>query len=245
MTIEVLIAPAKLTLSLRMVGIRDDGRHLVNAEMVALDLADELEVSPSAGADGRLTIEDRTGGLPVPGGPDDLVTRALQLAGRTADVVVRKAIPAGAGLGGGSADAAAVLRWAGFTDVVVAAGIGADVSFCLVGGRARVSGIGEVVEPLPFRDQVFTLLTPTVSCPTPAVYRRWDEMGGPAGDHGNDLEPAAVDLVPELVRWRDALGDATGQRPRLAGSGSTWFVEGEYPGDGRRIVRTVPPPVPV
>ena len=244
MTIEALVAPAKLTLSLRMVGIRDDGYHLVDAEMVTLDLADELEVSPPAGAEGQLTIEDRTGGLSVPGGPEDLVTRALHLVGRTADVVVRKAIPAGAGLGGGSADAAAVLRWAGFTDLVAAAGIGADVSFCLVGGRARVSGIGEVVKPLPFRDQAFTLLTPTVGCPTPDVYRRWDEMGGPLGDYGNDLEPAAMDLVPELAEWRDALGDATGRRPRLAGSGSTWCVAGEYPGAGRRIVRTIPTTVP-
>ena len=244
MTAEVLVAPGKLTLSLRMVGLRDDGYHLIDAEMVALDLADELEVGPPSGVDGGLVIEDQTGGLRVPGGPDDLVARALRLAGRTADVVVRKAIPAGAGLGGGSADAAAVLRWAGFTDVAAAAGIGADVAFCLVGGRARVTGIGEVVEPLPFRDQAFTLLTPPVGCPTPAVYRRWDEMGGPVGDHGNDLEPAAVDLMPELVRWRDRLGDATGQRPRLAGSGSTWFVEGEYPGDGRRVVRTVPPTAP-
>ena len=118
MIIEALVAPAKLTLSLRVVGIRDDGYHLVDAEMVTLDLADELEVSPPAGAEGQLTIEDRTGGLSVPGGPEDLVTRALHLVGRTADVVVRKAIPAGAGLGGGSADAAAVLRWAGFTDLV-------------------------------------------------------------------------------------------------------------------------------
>ena len=241
MTTEVLVAPAKLTLSLRMVGLRADGYHLIDAEMVALDLADELVVGPPTGG-GTLTIEDLTGGggLTVPGGPDNLVAQALRLVDRTADVVVHKVIPAGSGLGGGSADAAAVLRWAGLTDLVSAARIGADVAFCLMGGRARVTGIGEIVEPLPFEEQVFTLLTPPVGCPTPAVYRRWDEMGGPTGEHGNDLEPAAVDLVPELVRWRDVLGDATGRRPRLAGSGSTWFVEGEYPGGGRRVVRTIP-----
>ena len=241
MTTEVLVAPAKLTLSLRMVGLRADGYHLIDAEMVALDLADELVVGPPTGG-GTLTIEDLTGGggLTVPGGPDNLVAQALRLVDRTADVVVHKVIPAGSGLGGGSADAAAVLRWAGLTDLVAAARIGADVAFCLMGGRARVTGIGEIVEPLPFEEQVFTLLTPPVGCPTPAVYRRWDEMGGPTGEHGNDLEPAAVDLVPELVRWRDVLGDATGRRPRLAGSGSTWFVEGEYPGGGRRVVRTIP-----
>ena len=241
MTTEVLVAPAKLTLSLRLVGLRADGYHLIDAEMVALDLADELVVGPPTGG-GTLTIEDLTGGggLTVPGGPDNLVAQALRLVDRTADVVVHKVIPAGSGLGGGSADAAAVLRWAGLTDLVAAARIGADVAFCLMGGRARVAGIGEIVEPLPFEEQVFTLLTAPVGCPTPAVYRRWDEMGGPTGEHGNDLEPAAVDLVPELARWRDVLGDATGRRPRLAGSGSTWFVEGEYPGGGRRVVRTIP-----
>ncbi len=247
MSSVVLAAPAKLTLSLRMAGLRDDGYHLIDAEMVAVDLCDELVVTPTPdGGDPVVRIEDRTdgSGLVVPGGPDDLVARALRLAGRSADVLVRKSIPAGAGLGGGSSDAAAVLRWSGFGDVAAAATIGADVAFCLVGGRARVTGIGEMVEPLPFEDRTLTLLTPPVACPTPAVYRRWDEMGGPSGDHGNDLEPAAVDLVPELVRWRDELGDATGRRPRLAGSGSTWFVEGAYPGDGRRVVRTVPPAAP-
>ena len=242
-----LTAPAKLTLSLRMVGLRDDGYHLVDAEMVAVDLVDELVVTPTpADLDPVVRIEDCTdgSGLVVPGGPDDMVARALRLAGRSAEGLVRKSIPAGAGLGGGSSDAAAILRWARFGDVAAAAGIGADVAFCLVGGRARVTGIGEVVESLPFEQRTFTLLMPPVGCPTPAVYRRWDEMGCPAGDHGNDLEPAAVDLVPELVRWRDELGDATGRRPRLAGSGSTWFVEGAYAGEGRRVVRTVPSVAP-
>ena len=230
-------APAKLTLSLRVVGLRGDGYHLVDAEMVAIDLSDRLVISNGDG----LQVVAADGGLEVVGGGDNLVAAALRLAGRSAHVVVHKAVPAGAGLGGGSADAAAILRWAGWTDVVGAAAIGADVSFCLVGGRARVTGIGEAVEPMAFREMAFTLLTPPVGCPTVDVYRRWDEMGGPIGDNGNDLEPAALDLVPDLARWRDELGDATGVRPRLAGSGSTWFVEGEYPGGGRRVVRTLPP----
>ncbi len=230
-------APAKLTLSLRVVGLRGDGYHLVDAEMVAIDLSDRLVISNGDG----LQVVAADGGLEVVGGGDNLVAAALRLAGLTADVVVHKVVPAGAGLGGGSADAAAILRWAGWTDVVGAAAIGADVSFCLVGGRARVTGIGEAVEPMAFREMAFTLLTPPVGCPTVDVYRRWDEMGGPIGDNGNDLEPAALDLVPDLARWRDELGDATGVRPRLAGSGSTWFVEGEYPGGGRRVVRTLPP----
>ena len=236
----VLLAPAKLTLSLRVVGVRDDGFHLIDAEMATVDLADRLTIDPGDG----LEVLGVDGGPEVDDGDDNLVRRALALAGRTAQVRVEKAIPAGAGLGGGSADAAAVLRWAGFDDLVAASAIGADVAFCLVGGRARVTGIGEVVEPLPFEERTFTLLTPPVGCPTPAVYRRWDEMGGPSGDRGNDLEQAAVDLVPDLARWRDSLAEASGLQPRLAGSGSTWFVEGEFPGGGRRVVRTLPPTVP-
>ena len=232
-----LSAPAKLTLSLRVVGLRGDGYHLVDAEMVAIDLSDRLVISTGDG----LQVVAADGGLEVVGGGDNLVAAALRLAGLTADVVVHKVVPAGAGLGGGSADAAAILRWAGWTDVVGAAAIGADVSFCLVGGRARVTGIGEVVEPMAHREAAFTLLIPPVGCPTVDVYRRWDELGGPTGDNGNDLEPAALDLVPDLARWRDELGDATGVRPRLAGSGGTWFVEGEYPGGGRRVVRTLRP----
>src|SRR5205085_5729925 len=126
-----VLAPAKLTLSLRVTGVRSDGYHLLDAEMVTVDLADVL------------TFESGANVLP----PDDLVSRALRAAGRDALVTVDKCIPVGAGLGGGSADAAAVLRWAGCDDLALAAQLGADVPFCLVGGRARVTGTGEVVEP--------------------------------------------------------------------------------------------------
>ncbi|HZA00054.1 MAG TPA: 4-(cytidine 5'-diphospho)-2-C-methyl-D-erythritol kinase [Acidimicrobiales bacterium] len=184
-------------------------------------------------------------GLPpgVPADGDNLVRRALRAIGRDAHVRLVKRIPAGGGLGGGSADAAGVLRWAGRAggdDVALAAELGADVPFCLRGGRARVRGIGEVVEPLPFVARTFTLLIPPFGCSTVAVYRAWDTLGGPRAAGPNDLEPAALAVEPGLARWQDRLGDATGQEPVLAGSGSTWYVEGAYPGDGRVVVRTVP-----
>jgi 4-diphosphocytidyl-2-C-methyl-D-erythritol kinase len=166
---------------------------------------------------------------------------ALRAVGRTADVVDDKGIPAGAGLGGGSADAAAVLRWAGVANLDLAATLGADVPFCVVGGRARVTGIGEIVEPLAFEPLTFTLLTPRVHCSTPAVYAAWDDLGGPTAAGPNDLEPAALRVAPELARYRDQLGDATGHTPVLAGSGSTWFVEGVHEGEDLLVVRTVPP----
>lgn len=232
----VLVAHAKLTRSLRITGRRADGYHLLDAEMVSLDLADRLDVGPGDG----IEVVPAEGGLPVPAGPDNLAVRALALVGRRAHVVVTKRIPAGAGLGGGSADAAAVLRWAGVTDPAVAVRLGADVPFCLVGGRARVGGIGEQLTRLPHEALELTLLVPPFGCSTPEVYAAWDRMGGPTGPHGNDLEPAALAVEPRLAEWRDRLGEATGRTPRLAGSGSTWFVEGAFPGDGRVVARTMP-----
>lgn len=231
--VQVVRAPAKLTVSLRITGVRTDGYHEIDAEMVTLDLADELEIGPGD----SLHVVGATG-LAVPADDDNLVRRALRAVDRTAAVRLTKRIPAGAGLGGGSADAAAVLRWAGCTDLAVAASLGADVPFCLVGGRARVTGIGDVLEPLVPEQRTFTLLTPPFGVSTPAVYRAWDDLGGPTGEGPNDLEPAALAVEPRLARWRDELGDATGAEPVLAGSGSTWFVAGAFPGGGRVVART-------
>lgn len=234
-----LTAPAKLTVSLRVTGVRADGLHLIDAEMVALDLHDVVEiVDDAAAAETDVEVE---GLPPLPPG-ENLVAKALRVAGRpTARIRLHKAIPAGAGLGGGSSDAAAVLRWVGFDDVVAAAAVGADVAFSLVGGRAQVTGMGEEVVPLPFVERTYTLVTPPFGCPTPEVYAAWDRLGGPTGDWGNDLEPAALEVRPELAAYRDGLAAVSGQRPRLAGSGATWFVEGAYPGDGRVVTRTVEP----
>jgi len=231
-----LQAPAKLTLSLAMVGIRDDGMHLIDAEMVSLDLCDTLAIRPSE----KTTIRLADAGADVPVGGDNLVARALSHVGRTAQVEISKRIPSQAGLGGGSSDAAAILRWAGYSDASAASKLGADVSFCLVGGRARVTGIGEIIDPLEFQPMTVTLLTPPIGCPTPVIYQKWDAMGGPTGDNGNDLEPAALAAFPKLAQWRDKLGNASGKTPMLAGSGSTWFVLGAFPGVGRVVAKTVP-----
>jgi len=220
---EVLHAPAKLTWSLRVTGRRGDGYHLIDAEMMSLDLADELVVRP--GGSGIDVIGPYAEGVPTD--ETNLVARALRRAGVAAAVRINKRIPHGGGLGGGSADAAAVLRWAGVTDPATAAELGADVAFCLRGGRARVLGIGEVIEPLPFEERVVTLVVPPFQVSTAAVYRAWDDLDGPDGDAGNDLEPAALAVEPQLGKWRDLVAASVGERPMLAGSGATWFVPGE------------------
>ncbi len=221
--VSTMLAPAKLTVSLRVTGRRSDGYHELEAEMVTLDLADQLvlreggsTLAVSAG------IGVRTDGLP--GAGQNLVERALAACGRTAEVQLFKRIPLGGGLGGGSADAAAVLRWAGCADPGVALRLGSDVPFCLVGGRARVVGVGERVSPLPFEARDYLLLLPPFGVDTASVYRAWDDE--PRGDAPNALTRAALAVEPRLARWRDALRELTGAEPTLAGSGSTWFVEG-------------------
>ena len=241
-----LLAPAKLTLSLEIRGVRDDGYHLIEAEMVSLNLMDELEVSDDEGNGGiEVSLEYSNepwgfdSGSSVPDNENNLVAKALKLLNVKKSVRIYKRIPPGTGLGGGSADAAAILRWGGFEDLVGASRLGADVSFCLRGGRAIVTGIGEKITPVAYSEQTFTLLIPPFSCSTVEVYKHWDRIGGPRGDNGNDLEPAVLDLYPELEKWRNQLGEATGVTPRLAGSGSTWFVEGSFPQKGHHVVSTI------
>lgn len=251
-----LRAHAKLTWTLRVTGTRDDGYHLIDAEMVSLDLHDVVRIDPSGSG---LTIGGRfAAGIPVDG--SNLIARALDHAGRTAAVHLDKRIPHGGGLGGGSTDAATVLRWAHdqrpptTADLADAAWLGADIAFCLVGGRARVRGIGELVEPLPHVDRTVTLVAPPVVVSTPDVYRAWDRLGGPTTDGPNDLEPAALAAVPELARWRDLIEARTGAAPVLAGSGATWFSVGEHQDaladlvdEGAHVVvaRTVPAAVAI
>ncbi len=217
-----LRAPAKLTVSLRVTGVRTDGYHELDAEMVTLDLADELEIDEGgSGLTVAVAPGVRADGLPRPG--QNLVERALAACGRDAAVRLTKRIPLGGGLGGGSADAAAVLRWAGCADPDVAVHLGADVPFCLTGGRARVEGVGERVTPLPFEARDYLLLLPPFGVETARAYRAWDQ--DPRHEAPNSLTNAALAVEPRLARWRDALGELAGSEPALAGSGSTWFVE--------------------
>lgn len=236
MTSSTIIAPAKLTLSLRVVGVREDGYHLIDAEMTTLDLHDEITLTPvEAGV--HLSFRGPFS-HDIPTDSTNLISRALALVGRTARVSVVKNIPPGGGLAGGSADAAAVLRWAGFDDLSAASRLGADIPFCMVRGRARVRGIGEWIEPLEEEHAEYTLVIPPLSVSTPAVYQMWDRLGGPRcarDSNPNDLEAAAVMVEPELARWRERIRDASGADPVLAGSGATWFLKGRHHGLARHL----------
>lgn len=221
-----LVAPAKLTWFLEITAQRSDGYHLLRSEMTSLELADLLEVSDGEGV---TYVGDLDGLHELNESTNTLVHRALALAGRHAQVRVHKVIPLGGGLGGGSSNAAAVLRWAGVTDSERAVTLGGDVPFCLVGGRAMVSGIGEVIEPLAPRPTPVTLFLPEFGVNTAACYRAFDEMvrdGWRPGGRNHLLDPACR-VEPRLRELVDCIAGEFGECV-LAGSGSTVFVEGHH-----------------
>jgi len=216
-----LFAPAKLTWYLEVTGVREDGYHLLSSEMLSVGLVDQLVIDETG--DYLRVI----GSPRVPLDESNLIRRALTMAGRRAGVTLDKHIPLGGGLGGGSSDAGAILRWAGGVSPERAVQLGGDVPFCQVGGRALVEGIGEIVTPLPFEAREVTLFMPDFEVSTAQVYAAYDEMSarGDRLEGRNHLEAPARRVqarLATLLDWaRAEFGDV-----QLAGSGSTVFVEG-------------------
>jgi 4-diphosphocytidyl-2-C-methyl-D-erythritol kinase len=221
-------APAKLTWFLEVTGRRENGWHTLRSEMVTLDVADRLEIDP--GGD-YLRLEGPYSGLPVD--ESNLVARALRLVERRAGVTVHKAIPPGGGLGGGSADAGAILRWGGKVGNDQALTLGGDVPFCQAGGRALVEGVGELLTPLPFESRHVTLAVLSFGVNTAACYQAFDELtaSGDKPEGRNHLEKAACQVEPRLAETMDWLRATLGNKVHLAGSGSTLFVEGHLESD--------------
>lgn len=226
-----LDAPAKLNLSLRVVGRRADGHHELDSLFVLLELADGLLLLP--GCSGLRVEGDADGAVPL--GGDNLAWRGL-VAGLDgppdlACLALEKRIPAAAGLGGGSSDAAAAWRlgraWCGKPDaatpaeLVALAEIGADVPFFAAAmAAARVTGIGERVAGVPAIEREVVLVHPPFGLSTAAIFAelRRDEWGR----RENDLLAPALRLRPELDDLFAAV-TAAGGEPHLTGSGPTIF----------------------
>ncbi|MGA2432357.1 MAG: 4-(cytidine 5'-diphospho)-2-C-methyl-D-erythritol kinase [Acidimicrobiales bacterium] len=217
-----LIAPAKLTWYLEITGVREDGLHELRSEMTTLDLVDRLLLDPD---EDYVTLAHAAS---VPLDATNLVSRALALLGRRAGVVIEKHIPVGGGLGGGSADAAAILRYFGGVSNDEALRLGSDVPFCQRGGRALVEGVGERVTPLAFEAREVTLMMPDFSVSTRDCYRAFDELESTRTPRRgpNHLEDAAGLVEPRLARTLAWLRANYGERVQLAGSGSTMFLAG-------------------
>ncbi len=191
-----------MTLGLRITGVRDDGYHLIDAEMVSLDLHDLITVDTRRPPASPHPDRSPTGCRST---TRNLVARAAAAARHRrrrrhpppqADPPRRR--PRRRLHRRGHRAALGRARHRHQSELQRAAALGADIPFCLVGGRARVRGIGEIVEPLPHVDRVVTLVIPPLGVSTPAAYRAWDDLGGPLADGPNDLEPAALAVEPEL-----------------------------------------------
>ncbi|MGB8179610.1 MAG: 4-(cytidine 5'-diphospho)-2-C-methyl-D-erythritol kinase [Acidimicrobiales bacterium] len=218
-----LRAPAKLTWFLEITGRRGDGMHELRAEMLSVDFADRLEIEEDGD---YLRLEGPYSNAVA--NEDNLVSRALRLVDRRAGVVLHKFIPPGGGLGGGSSDAGAILRWAGGVGHDEALTLGGDVPFCQVGGRALVEGVGERLSELPYEKRDLTLILLSFGVNTAQCYQAFDELraAGEAPKGRNHLEAAARRVEPRLAATMDWLSGTLGDRVHLAGSGSTLFVEG-------------------
>ena len=248
-----MLAPAKLNLCLYVGPKREDGLHEIRSVFEPLELADELQLS-EAEADAVICE-----GIEGP----DLTAKALAALrengwnGPPLRIEVTKRVPVAAGLGGGSADAAAVLRLArGQVEGLraIAAEIGADVPSQLQPRACLVAGAGEVIEPAPPPAEHGVVLIPqTEGLATAQVYAEADRLGTPRGDAEleairrqlrdavdeggspldyrehliNDLQPAAISLRPEIEDALRALEDAGAAHAMVTGSGPTAF--GIYP----------------
>lgn len=251
-------APAKLNLYLHVTGRRNDGYHTLNSLVAFAGLADAVAVETRKGGGFSLTF-DGPFAAALEDADDNLILRAARAlavhAGPEAgaDIHLTKNIPVAAGLGGGSADAAAALLaldrlWgthrSDLADIALA--LGADVPVCLAAAPARVGGIGEKVEPAgPLPDMGLLLVNPGTGLATRSVFMAADTSpaafgasapapGGPFADAdallaalagtGNDLDTPARAIAPAIGRVLEAMGGRAECRlVRMSGSGATCF----------------------
>ena len=261
-TIEVrpliVAAPAKVNLFLHVTGQRADGYHLLESLFALIDLADTVTLTLTS--DGEITRTNDVAGVPA---EDDLAIRAARLLQRAsatrAGVAIRidKRIPLGAGLGGGSSDAASVLlglnRLWGLelsrTELAsLCVPLGADVPFFVNGQNAFVRGIGERVQPVSLPRQWLALAMPAAhvstarifTCPELTRSTASAKMSVFSESYGrNDLEPVAASRYPQVASALASLARIV-PGARMTGSGAAVFAACETPDAARRVVNALP-----
>ncbi|WP_134724280.1 4-(cytidine 5'-diphospho)-2-C-methyl-D-erythritol kinase [Paracoccus luteus] len=227
-------APAKINLALHVTGRRGDGYHLLDSLVVFTALGDRVSVAPGPLS---LTVTGPFAAA-VPPGDDNLCLRAARAVGADAQLTLDKQLPPASGIGGGTADAAAVLRALGRVPADPAA-LGADLPACLLCQPLRMRGVGEIVDPVPLPDLHLVLVNPGVALPTPAVFAALAARDNPPlpaslprfadaaaltgwlAQTRNDLQPAALALAPAIADCLAALTGAGARLARMSGSGAT------------------------
>jgi len=230
-----LLAFAKLNVTLDVRERRDDGYHEIDSLVQTIDLADRITVSR---CERGVSVDNDLVGLRGRDLTEVAAERLLAAKGGGGlRVIVEKRIPAGAGLGGGSSDAAAVLaagdrlippRLPERALLEIAAEIGSDVPLFLLGGRVRITGRGEIVTRAGAASRErFVVLVPLIHCDTAEVYRRFSagersEGRRPPGE--NALLVPALAAYPALARYHEAIGTLGADRAGMSGSGSSFFA---------------------
>ncbi len=242
------LAPAKVNLSLRVLRRRDDGFHEIESLMCPVSIFDTLDISLRDEGGLEFVRDDPT----LPAGDDNLVVRAAKLfcASRGLEprlrIALTKRIPHGAGLGGGSSDAATTLlalnrlfetQLSREALAAIAAELGSDVPFFIYQSAAIIRGRGERVDPVEFPYALpLLLLKPEFGVPTPRAYQRWrdsreipgvryDAQAFSWGELVNDLERPVFEkylFLADLKSWLLAQPEVAGAL--LSGSGSTVFA---------------------
>ena len=240
---------AKVNLSLHVGANAQGGLHDVRGLFLSVDWRDSLslelaDVDEITGREGSAVIDD-WGNLAWRAAS---IVREESRSSRQMRLELHKRIPVAAGLGGGSADAAAALGLAGdifgigSADLAsLAPALGSDVPFCFSGGLAMVSGTGERVDELePASGFALALVVPPVEVSTKEVFEAWDRLDGPSGppmsdrdlppslrEHAplaNNLYAAAAAVAPDIDEWRAELSRRWGRPIVLTGSGPTLFA---------------------
>ena len=199
-------APAKINLALHVTGQRGDGLHLLDSLVAFADVGDHLTAQTADKASVTVTGPRARG---VPTDDSNLVLKAAAWIGGTARFTLSKHLPAAAGIGGGSSDAAAALRLlaaqSGQPIPPGAEALGADIPVCLVGRAARMRGIGEVLEPVKLPPLPTLLVNPGVAVPTGQVF----------ANLASKINPPMPDRIPRFAEARDAAIWLTEQRNDL------------------------------
>jgi 4-diphosphocytidyl-2-C-methyl-D-erythritol kinase len=226
-----IFAPAKINLFLHVGDKRPDGYHALESLVVFVDVGDELVMAPAPEL--SLEIEGPFAGE-LSGEGDNLVLKAARALGASAAITLTKNLPVASGIGGGSADAAAVLRGLGRgrDDLHRIAGLlGSDVPVCVESRAAWMEGRGEILTPMTVPEMHLVLVNPRVGVPTAAVFRALQARSGLGAARTvaldgtrNDLESPARVIQPVIGKVLDALSRSPDvQLARMSGSGATCF----------------------
>ncbi len=256
MTSISLKAFAKINLTLKILGIRPDGFHEIESIMQNVSLYDEIEIRSKF--DGN-SIEIHCSDDNVPAGEGNICYKAAQLIRKKFNIEkgisieIKKNIPMEAGLGGGSSNAAAVLvglnkMWELKLKekelIELAAQIGSDVPFFIIGGRCLCKGRGEKMEKdVRARGRVpqrYIIIKPDISVPTKWAYEEWDKFRAQSLEHrtqstGNDLEAVVINKYPVIGEVKKALLEAGCTGAQMTGSGSAVFGSGASQESFRKI----------